>query len=106
MATAYCQRRAWVVLLLLIHTRIAAQGQSPLFDGKTFAGYKLRETADEWQLRDPATSQTHRIAKADVEQSRDSGSLMPEGLTAGMTRDELHDLIRFLSDLGQHSSAR
>ena len=26
---------------------------------------------------------------------------MPEGLTAGMTRDELHDLIRFLVEQGR-----
>ncbi len=75
-------------------------------DGEIFTGYKLRETSEEWQLRVPATGQTQRIAKTDVEQSRDTGSLMPEGLTAGMTRDELHDLIRFLAGLGNPVLAR
>jgi len=74
--------------------------------GGQFTGYKFRETPDEWQLRDPAVSEIHRIAKADVEQIKDTGSLMPEGLTAGLTRDELHDLIRFLADQGRSSTSR
>ncbi|MBM3848057.1 MAG: c-type cytochrome, partial [Verrucomicrobia bacterium] len=73
--------------------------------GEQFTGYKTRETPNEWQLRDPAANQTHRIAKADVEQIKDTGSLMPEGLTAGLTRDELHDLIRFLADQGRVSTS-
>jgi len=74
--------------------------------GEQFTGYKFRETPDEWQLRDPAANQTHRIAKADVEQMKDTGSLMPEGLTAALTRDELHDLIRFLAEQGRVSTSR
>ncbi len=74
--------------------------------GEQFTGYKIRETPDEWQLRDPSANQVHRIAKADVEHMRDTGSLMPEGLTAGLTRDELHDLIRFLVDQGRVSTSR
>jgi len=38
---------------------------------------------------------------ATVEQMKDAGSLMPEDLTAGLTPDELHDLIRFLVDQGR-----
>jgi len=43
---------------------------------------------------------------ATVEQMKDTGSLMPEGLTAGLTRDELHDPIRFLADQGRGSTSR
>ncbi|MDA1276662.1 MAG: DUF1080 domain-containing protein [Verrucomicrobia bacterium] len=71
--------------------------------GDQFTGYKIRETPDEWQLRDPSLNQIHRIAKADVEQMQDLGSLMPEGLTTGLSRDELHDLIRFLAEQGRIS---
>ena len=74
--------------------------------GDEFTGYKIRETPDEWQLRDPSANQVHRIAKADVEHMRDVGSLMPEGLTAGLSRDELHDLIRFLAEQGRVSPSR
>jgi putative heme-binding domain-containing protein len=74
--------------------------------GEQFTGYRVRETPDEWQLRDPAANQVRRVAKADVEQMRDIGSLMPEGLTAGLSRDELHDLIRFLAEQGRVSPAR
>jgi len=43
---------------------------------------------------------------ATVEQMKDAGSLMPEDLTAGLTRDELHDLIRLLADQGRGSPSR
>lgn len=68
-------------------------------DGQMFTGYKLKETADELHLRDTSNNQIRRIAKETIEDSAEAGSLMPEGLTVAMTRDELRDLIRFLRDL-------
>jgi putative heme-binding domain-containing protein len=70
-------------------------------DDEQFTGYKSHESADEIRLRDPASDRIQRIAKADVASMRDTGSLMPEGLATGLTRDELRDLIRFLSELGR-----
>jgi putative heme-binding domain-containing protein len=72
-------------------------------DGRIFTGYKLKETADEIQLRDIATREVRRIAKEDIEQTASAGSIMPAGLTAGMTDDEVRDLIRYLSELGRVS---
>ena len=69
--------------------------------GDLITGYKTHETPDEWQLRDPANNQIRRIAKTDIAHQQDIGSLMPQGLTAGLTREELLDLIRFLTHLGQ-----
>ena len=70
-------------------------------EGQIFTGYKLKETADDVQLRDITTREVRRIAKQDVEEMAAVGSVMPVGLTAGMTEGEVRDLIRYLSELGQ-----
>jgi putative heme-binding domain-containing protein len=70
-------------------------------EGQIFTGYKLKETADEVQLRDIATREVRRIAIEDVEAMAAVGSIMPAGLTAGMTEGEVSDLIRYLSELGR-----
>jgi putative heme-binding domain-containing protein len=70
-------------------------------EGQIFTGYKLKETAAEVQLRDIATREVRRIAKEDVEEMAPVGSIMPAGLTAGMTEGEVSDLIRYLSELGR-----
>jgi putative heme-binding domain-containing protein len=70
-------------------------------EGQIFTGYKLKETADEVQLRDLTTREVRRIAKEDVEQVAAVGSVMPAGLTAGMTEGEFRDLVRYLSELGR-----
>ncbi len=70
-------------------------------DGKVRQGYVKEETKTELVLRDPATSELIRIAKADVEDVRKEGTLMPEGLVAAMSTEERRDLVRFLLDLGR-----
>lgn len=72
-------------------------------EGQIFTGYKLKETAEEVQLRDITTREVRRIAKEDVEEIAPVGSVMPAGLTVGMTEGEVHDLIRYLSELGRVS---
>jgi putative heme-binding domain-containing protein len=70
-------------------------------EGQIFTGYKLKETAAEVQLRDIATREVRRIAREDIEEMAAVGSIMPAGLTAGMTEGEVSDLIRYLSELGR-----
>jgi putative heme-binding domain-containing protein len=70
-------------------------------DGRLVTGYKVKATEEEVRLRDPATRKVVCIAKKNIDEIRDVGSLMPEGLTAAMTNDELCDLIRYLSELGR-----
>ncbi len=55
-------------------------------------------------LRDLTTREIRRIARDDIEQMVNAGSVMPDGLTAGMTEAELRDLIRYLSELGRPNS--
>jgi putative heme-binding domain-containing protein len=70
-------------------------------DGRVVQGYKHGESPDALTLRDPATGDPVRIARADIEAVREGGTLMPEGLAAAMTSQERTDLVRFLLDLGR-----
>ena len=69
-------------------------------DGKVYTGIKLRQTETELVLRD---SEDHEIAipLKSIEEQGNAGSLMPAGLTESLTRPELIDLVRFLSELGK-----
>jgi putative heme-binding domain-containing protein len=69
-------------------------------DGRSHTGYLERDNAREIILRDPTKGETIHIAPADVEERREIGTLMPEGLTAAMSPGQQRDLIRFLLDLG------
>ena len=69
-------------------------------EGQVFTGYKLKETDSELHLKDTSTKTVRRIAKDSIDEMFDAGSIMPKGLTDGMTREEVRDMIRFLSELG------
>jgi putative heme-binding domain-containing protein len=69
-------------------------------DDRLFTGVKVRETKTELVLRD-AEDREVAIPIKDIT-TRDQGrSLMPEGLADSLTRGELIDLVRFLSELGK-----
>jgi putative heme-binding domain-containing protein len=69
-------------------------------DGRSYTGYKEREDKKELVLRDPTKGTSLRLAKANIEEQREIGTLMPDGLTAAMSDSQQRDLIRFLLDLG------
>jgi putative heme-binding domain-containing protein len=69
--------------------------------GQQFTGIKVRQTPTALILR---TDQDREIAvplKDVEEQTPSKVSLMPDGLTDTLTRVELIDLVRFLSELGK-----
>ncbi|HTU24869.1 MAG TPA: PVC-type heme-binding CxxCH protein, partial [Pirellulales bacterium] len=72
-------------------------------DGQILVGYKLKDTPEEVQLREIATREVRRIAREDIEEMAGVGSVMPAGLTVGMTSEEVRDLVRYLSELGRGS---
>ena len=53
------------------------------------------------EFRDPASGDRFQIAKADIEELRQDGTLMPDGLAAAMSPADRRDLVRFLLDLGR-----
>jgi hypothetical protein len=70
-------------------------------DGRTVAGIVAQKTETHLVLRDQ-NDELLRIALADIERQANSPlSLMPEDTVKSLRRDELVDLVRFLSELGK-----
>ncbi|GIS58455.1 MAG: hypothetical protein CM1200mP2_06800 [Planctomycetaceae bacterium] len=74
-------------------------------DGKIHQGYERKtkssqETGD-LVLEDLATRKLVTIKRESIEAKKVTGSVMPSGLTAVLSREQLLDLLRFLSDLGK-----
>ncbi len=70
-------------------------------DGDVHTGYRLRADAKELVLRDVALNKEVRLRRDQIAEQRDRGSLMPPGLVDHLTRAELRDLFRYLSELGR-----
>jgi putative heme-binding domain-containing protein len=73
-------------------------------NGKTVTGVKVRETKTELVLRDHEDREVI-IPTADIDERKNGKSLMPDGMTDPLTRQELLDLTRFLSELGKGAYA-
>jgi putative heme-binding domain-containing protein len=70
-------------------------------NGQQYTGVVVREDGQTVVLRS-AEDRLVTIAKANIEQMKDSPrSLMPDGAADALTRAELVDLVRFLSELGK-----
>jgi putative heme-binding domain-containing protein len=68
--------------------------------GRIINGIKVRQTKTELILRD-ADDKEVGIPLKEIQETINGGSLMPEGLADTLTRPELVDLVRFLSELGK-----
>jgi putative heme-binding domain-containing protein len=68
--------------------------------GRLFTGIKVQETPKELVLR-TAEDKEITIPVTDIDERSMGGSLMPSGLTDTLTRGELLDLVRYLSELGK-----
>jgi putative heme-binding domain-containing protein len=69
--------------------------------GRIFTGIKVRQTRTALVLRTDQDKEVAVPLKEVEEQAPSKTSLMPEGLTDTLTRGELLDLVRFLSELGK-----
>jgi putative heme-binding domain-containing protein len=69
-------------------------------DGLVVTGIPVSRTDEELVLRD-ATDKQITIRVADIDEESPGTSLMPAGLVDALSRDELADLVRFLSELGR-----
>jgi putative heme-binding domain-containing protein len=74
-------------------------------DGRVLQGYTQSENEHELVLREAATQEIQHLEKRRIEERRDQGTLMPEGLLASMSPSQRRDLVRFLLDLGRPESA-
>ncbi len=71
-----------------------------LSDGKVLSGVVIDRDETRVRIRD-AQGKVIVIPAADIEDESEGKSMMPQGLTKFLTRDELIDLIRFVSELGK-----
>lgn len=71
-----------------------------LANGQVLTGVVIDRDETRINMRD-ANGQAVTIPTADVEEELEGKSLMPQGLTKFLTRDELLDLAKFISELGK-----
>lgn len=69
-------------------------------DGRILTGIPIGQSPAELIIRD-AEGKELKLPKAQIEDQKPTGSLMPAGLIDSLTRQELLDLFRFLTELGK-----
>jgi putative heme-binding domain-containing protein len=73
-------------------------------DGQVHQGFERRtresEMSGDLAMRQLAVESLITIKKSEIADKRELGSAMPAGLTSGMSRQDLLDLIRYLTTLG------
>ena len=68
-------------------------------DGRAFSGYLTSGIGDTVGIRDLATGEVREISADKIEERVSKGTAMPAGFTKALTRDELRDLIAYLTNL-------
>lgn len=69
-------------------------------DGKVFTGIVIDRDESRVRLRD-SKGETIILPTSDIDFEGEGPSIMPAGLTKFLTKDELIDLVRFVSELGK-----
>lgn len=69
-------------------------------DGRVLTGIQVSRSDDELVLRD-ALDREVRVPTAEIDEESIGTSLMPAGLIDSLSREELADLVRYLSGLGR-----
>ena len=69
-------------------------------DGQVLTGIQVTRSDAELVLRDAAGKEV-KIPTADIDEESVGTSLMPAGLIDSLSREELADLVRYLSGLGK-----
>ncbi len=69
-------------------------------DGRVLTGIVVNRDKDQLTLKD-ATGKLVRLPVSSIEEEAEGKSLMPEGITKLLTKDEVLDLIKFVSELGK-----
>ena len=71
-----------------------------LNDGSVVTGFKQTETAEAIAIRDLATGAVRSIPRGETKSIVAGGTVMPDGMTAGMDERQLAHLLRYLMGLG------
>lgn len=68
-------------------------------EGRVYNGYRDREEKGVLWLRDVISGKSEPIRLGQIANRNDVGTLMPAGLTSSLSREDLRDLIKYLSEL-------
>jgi putative heme-binding domain-containing protein len=68
--------------------------------GEVIQGNKVFETSEDIYLKTPGANDARKISKGDIVNQKGGSSLMPPGLVNTLSEEEVRDLIRYLSELG------
>lgn len=69
-------------------------------DGQVYQGI-VADKDDKRTILREATGTLRTVPASEIDETKEGGSLMPKGLVNFLTRDEVVDLVRFLSELGK-----
>lgn len=72
-----------------------------LKDGTLITGFKQTETADAIAIRDMTSGTMTTIPRCATQSIKTGGSVMPDGLTAALSTQQLAHLLRYLFELGK-----
>ena len=78
------------------YNRVAVETKA----GDLIQGIKIFENAEEIQIQTTESKKPKIVSKKDVTGKTETGSLMPSGLMDNYSEEELRDLLRYLSELG------
>ncbi len=72
-----------------------------LKDGTVVTGFKQTETDESVAIKDLATGEVKTLPRGEIHDLQSGGTVMPDGLTAGMDERQLAHLVRYLMGLGE-----
>ena len=75
-------------------------------DGRHFQGYKISESPEQLVLKDLTGGPNQTFLKSEISKRTDAGTLMPDGLAAAMSDEQIGDLVRYLMELGPDAPAK
>ncbi|MCA9040407.1 MAG: TIM barrel protein, partial [Planctomycetaceae bacterium] len=73
-------------------------------EGKIHTGYLTNSTGEERTLKNPATGELTTFAVDEIDEQIPGSTLMPDGLTTAMSKQQQLDLIKFVSTLGTNEA--
>ncbi len=98
----------YIIESILMPSKAVREGYEGLIvstlDWELYTAIKIRETEDAVVLRDAIRDEIV-VAKANIEETKEAGSLMPAGIMAAEPHEDLVHLVRFVSELGKGAYA-
>ncbi|MGY9003846.1 MAG: discoidin domain-containing protein, partial [Rhodospirillales bacterium] len=70
-----------------------------LHSGKTILGNIVHENKNEVTIKEVATETEHVVKTSQIKSFKKTGSIMPKGMVAHLTKEELRDLLKYLGEL-------